>query len=208
MVVFEAAISHCKEAMVIVWVAIIIEEFGLLEDADIARCHHSCCCCCFTVVVAVVVSLLNQSINWRGLLLLLPLINQLLLLLPLINRLLLLPLVVCFGSRSIRSQHRCHWSELSVLLLLFRCCCNQRLLIKLLSSNANTDAPAIAGDRSTVIAAAIDPECHWWKWWQIVNRDEAIDQSFHCSATVSPSNAKNIRVPPLLRTESTALIAL
>ena len=52
--------------------------------------------------------------------------------------------------------------RLSVSLVLFRCC-NQRLLVKLLSSIAHADAPTVAADQSTVVVAvavvdATDPE--------------------------------------------------
>ena len=41
-------------------------------------------------------------------------------------------------------------------LTLFRCCCNQRLLvIRLLSSIAHADAPAVATDRSTAVIGVV-----------------------------------------------------
>ena len=46
-------------------------------------------------------------------------------------------------------------APVDVVSLLFRCC-NQRVLIKPLSSNAPADAPAVATDRrSTVVAVAV-----------------------------------------------------
>jgi len=59
-----------------------------------------------------------------------------------------LPLLLIDATMTIAEQSD---QSLSVSLLLFRCCscCSQRLLIELLSSIADANAPAVAADHST-----------------------------------------------------------
>ena len=60
---------------------------------------------------------------------------------------------------SIDAVHRCV-DELLIPLLLFRCycCCNQRWLIKLLSSIANANAAAADWSTAVITATSINPE--------------------------------------------------
>ena len=90
------------------------------------------------------------------------------------------------------------WIWIVGFVLLFRCCCcNQRQLIKLLSSIADADGadtPAVAADQSTavVVDAAADPELCQSDACQLIDDLDHSTAAAAAAAAAAVSKAKKI----------------